>query len=64
MLFKSSPYLLKPVEGPGVVRGKKCGKRKKEIFFLPTTPPATPERPQKMPAQSVQPFGRLNATYF
>ena len=49
-------------ERPGVARGKKrqfSKKRKKYEFFLPITPPGQ----KKISAQSLQPFGRIYATY-
>ena len=47
-------------EGPGVARGKKRLKKKlSKTFEFLCHPPATPECPQKISAQSVQPFGRL-----
>jgi len=48
-LGRLKSYLLL-AEGPGVTRGN---------FFLKKHPPATHECPQKISAQSVQPFGRL-----
>ena len=58
-------------EGPGVARGKKMFeqnffektvKKMFEIFFS-NLALDTHECPQKISAQSVQPFGRLYATY-
>ena len=38
-------------------------KKNLRIFFSLCHPPATPECPQKISVQSVQPFGRLKGTY-
>ena len=49
-------------EGPGVARDKKFFKKflKNYLdFFQPITFPGHPWCPQKISAQSVQPFGRL-----
>ena len=45
-------------EGPGVARGKNKFLRKKNFEFFLAQP-----QPQKMLAQSVQPFGQLYAAY-
>ena len=55
-------YYLILAEGPGVARGiffLKFLKKIFECFFSLCHPPASPECPQKISAQSVQPFGRL-----
>ena len=64
-----SPYLsliyCTLAEGPGVARGKKKLLKKcwKFCCCCLKHPPATHECSQKISAHSVQPFGRLKATY-
>ena len=58
-------YIL--AEGPGIAPEKKNKKIKKknnfEIFLAYKHPLGSPECPKIFLAQSVQPFGRLYATY-
>ena len=62
-MFLSFFYLL--AEGPGVTQRKKkhFEKKKVEIFFCLRHPPDNREFPLTISAHSVQPFGRLYATY-